>query len=523
MRSMLQRLLLAALLAPVDAEICLIFASMSGTTARIAEYIGYKTGLDPIPIHALEKAAFQACDHYIVGTPTLKAGNPEGKSGTDWDPWLLFELKRMASLEGKMVAVFATGDAVNYAHNFCDAAGELAQAFVKKGAKLVGQGVSQDDYRHANSLFLDEDEDKFIGLPLDEIHQQDMSGERIRNWLDMIRSDGMPLPEAPCDRRRSLQATAIASDEQSWYAQWQQKLSCWLGGLPMPTQQQLGACVGAFGLHLGGRFDAALGRGAGASAAQGGATAERGCDWLKEGAAQLNGLPSLPDTSDFKFTLPPIPRLLPAPTFQNLLVYEGGVQATQLAHNGEDHGDDDKKNHGQAVSHNGEDHGDDDKKNHGQAVSHNGEDHGDDDKKGHGQAVSHNGEDHGDDDKKGHGKAAEWSFTGVGNSVSSATSNAWLEAAAQQEEDRLLWEETFQQIEASMRKESTSTASAEAPSSVAVVAGSAAAGALAALGLALVYSVRRPRSSISPVAHATPQSSKAIVEGIPTSSNRMSS
>ena len=485
MRSMLQRLLLAALLAPVDAEICLIFASMSGTTARIAEYIGYKTGLDPIPIHALEKAAFQACDHYIVGTPTLKAGNPEGKSGTDWDPWLLFELKRMASLEGKMVAVFATGDAVNYAHNFCDAAGELAQAFVKKGAKLVGQGVSQDDYRHANSLFLDEDEDKFIGLPLDEIHQQDMSGERIRNWLDMIRSDGMPLPEAPCDRRRSLQATAIASDEQSWYAQWQQKLSCWLGGLPMPTQQQLGACVGAFGLHLGGRFDAALGRGAGASAAQGGATAERGCDWLKEGAAQLNGLPSLPDTSDFKFTLPPIPRLLPAPTFQNLLVYEGGVQATQLAHNGEDHGDDDKKNHG--------------------------------------QAVSHNGEDHGDDDKKGHGKAAEWSFTGVGNSVSSATSNAWLEAAAQQEEDRLLWEETFQQIEASMRKESTSTASAEAPSSVAVVAGSAAAGALAALGLALVYSVRRPRSSISPVAHATPQSSKAIVEGIPTSSNRMSS
>ena len=111
----------------------------------------------------------------------------------------------------------------------------------------------------------------------------------------------------------------------------------------------------------------------------------------------------------------------------------------------------------------------------------------------------------------------------MGNSVSSATSNAWLEAAAQQEEDRLLWEETFQQIEASMRKESTSTASAEAPSSVAVVAGSAAAGALAALGLALVYSVRRPRSSVSPVAHATPQSSKAIVEGIPASSNRMSS
>lgn len=107
-----------------------------------------------------------------------------------------------------------------------------------------------------------------------------------------------------CGRRR-LQATAITTEE-AWYSSWQSSLECWWGGLPVPTQQQFGACVGAFGLHLGGRFDRALGKTPAAAKA-----ADSSCNWVGTRAEELN-MPAFPDMGQIKFNLPPLPRLLPS-------------------------------------------------------------------------------------------------------------------------------------------------------------------------------------------------------------------
>ena len=80
----------------------------------------------------------------------------------------------------------------------------------------------------------------------------------------------------------------------------------------MPTQSQLGACMGALGLHLGSKLDTsmrALGiaRGATPSAP----AAEPNCDWIQENRHVLE-LPHFPSVDSIQFTVPPIPRLLPS-------------------------------------------------------------------------------------------------------------------------------------------------------------------------------------------------------------------
>ena len=77
-------------------------------------------------------------------------------------------------------------------------------------------------------------------------------------------------------------------------------------GLPMPTQGQLGACMGALGLHVGSKLDALMGtKRAGNQAGQ----PEQGCDWVEKSAPQLQ-LPQFPELPA-KFVVPPIPQLLP--------------------------------------------------------------------------------------------------------------------------------------------------------------------------------------------------------------------
>ena len=62
---------------------------------------------------------------------------------------------------------------------------------------------------------------------------------------------------------RGRQLEEAVSDESAlerWLQTWHGKFECFFAGLPLPSQAQLGSCLGALGLHLGSRLDAAIGR-----------------------------------------------------------------------------------------------------------------------------------------------------------------------------------------------------------------------------------------------------------------------
>ena len=116
----------------------------------------------------------------------------------------------------------------------------------------------------------------------------------------------------PAHRRRLAAATcelerACATHERTddWLATWRASLDDWWGGLPLLHQQTVGNCLGALGLHLGSRFDAAhnawrtlLGKPPlppKAPLTQ----PEPGCEWLKETLKETRGEYALPEFPPF--------------------------------------------------------------------------------------------------------------------------------------------------------------------------------------------------------------------------------
>lgn len=106
----------------------------------------------------------------------------------------------------------------------------------------------------------------------------------------------------------------------AWHDEWQRRFECWWLGLPVSGQRQYGACLGALGLHLGGRLDRAwhatqalMGSPQPFHGAHGavGSVAEPGCEWVEErNYFELPEFPEFP-TMHPDFRLPAIPSLVP--------------------------------------------------------------------------------------------------------------------------------------------------------------------------------------------------------------------
>jgi flavodoxin long chain len=116
----------------------------------------------------------------------LSLGADTERSGTGWDE-LYYRSMSGLDLTGKKVAVFGLGDSVSYAENYADAAGELHDVFEKLGCKMFGY-VSTEGYLHEDSKSIRGD--KFCGLLLDMVNQEELTEERVEKWVVQLESEG---------------------------------------------------------------------------------------------------------------------------------------------------------------------------------------------------------------------------------------------------------------------------------------------------------------------------------------------
>ena len=91
------------------------------------------------------------------------------------------------NIEGKKVAVFGLGDSVSYSENYADASGELHDVFESLGCKMFGH-TSTDGYLHEESKAIRGD--RFCGLLLDAVNQEELTEERVKNWVAALVSEG---------------------------------------------------------------------------------------------------------------------------------------------------------------------------------------------------------------------------------------------------------------------------------------------------------------------------------------------
>lgn len=154
-----------------------VYGSSTGTCEAIAEKIGARLGAEVLNVQDLTADIVAANENLILGTSTWGAGELQD----DWYDGL--RVLQSADLKGKVVALFGCGDCESYGDTFVGGIGELYDGIKDSGARFVGS-VSTDGYTFDDSAAVVDG--KFVGLPLDDVNEDNMTDGRIDAWIAQI-------------------------------------------------------------------------------------------------------------------------------------------------------------------------------------------------------------------------------------------------------------------------------------------------------------------------------------------------
>lgn len=155
-----------------------VYGSSTGTCQAIAEKIAEQLGAEAIDVQKLDADAVKENTNLILGTSTWGAGEMQD----DWYDGI--KVLQGADLSGKTIALFGCGDSESYSDTFVGGMGELYNGIKDSGATFVGF-VAPDEYNFGDSDAVVDGE--FVGLPLDDVNEDDKTDERIANWISSIK------------------------------------------------------------------------------------------------------------------------------------------------------------------------------------------------------------------------------------------------------------------------------------------------------------------------------------------------
>ncbi len=154
-----------------------VYGSSTGTCEAIAEKIAQKLGCDALNVQDFSADTIAENQNLILGTSTWGAGELQD----DWYDGI--NVLKSADLSGKTIAFFGCGDCESYSDTFVGGIGELYDAVKASGAKFIG-AVPTDGYTFDDSAAVVDG--KFIGLPLDDVNEDDKTDGRIDAWVAQI-------------------------------------------------------------------------------------------------------------------------------------------------------------------------------------------------------------------------------------------------------------------------------------------------------------------------------------------------
>lgn len=166
----------------------IFFGPLNGSVNRVADKLKNLIGEDKvvmIPVNSASVADIEKYDKIIFGISTV--GKDTWKStysNVDWAEFLP-EISK-TTYEGKKIAIFGLGDHITYAATFVDHIAVLARELIDNGAILSGQ-VDADEYEFDESESVVDG--KFLGLPVDEDFEPELTDERLEKWVKQISTD----------------------------------------------------------------------------------------------------------------------------------------------------------------------------------------------------------------------------------------------------------------------------------------------------------------------------------------------
>ncbi len=164
-------------------KVGIIYGSSTGTCETIANAIAQKLGVDSADVMNAGEVTVERVNPYevlLLGTSTWG----DGEVQDDWYDGL--KVLKSADLKGKTIALFGCGDSESYCDTFCDGIGVLYEDLKDSGCTMVGK-VPTDGYNFSSSISVVDG--MFVGLPLDDINEDNKTEARVDAWLEEIKAD----------------------------------------------------------------------------------------------------------------------------------------------------------------------------------------------------------------------------------------------------------------------------------------------------------------------------------------------
>lgn len=162
-------------------RIAIVYGSTTRYTERVADKIAAQPGFETAELIDIEEGSVSELldfDFIIFGIPTWDYGEVQASWQNVWD-----DIDR-ADFTHKLCAFFGLGDQMGYSEWFVDAMGLLHDKVVRQGGMAIGDWPTEG--YHCNTR-LSIAGNRFVGLPVDEVNQAELTDERIKIWCGQLR------------------------------------------------------------------------------------------------------------------------------------------------------------------------------------------------------------------------------------------------------------------------------------------------------------------------------------------------
>ena len=167
----------------------LFYSPVGGNVNYVTNKLGEMIGndkVDIIPVKEVEKGDLSKYDQVILLGSTV--GADHWSNETIVDEWPEFFTKIMEiSFEKKKVAIVGLGNSVLYPSHFVDGMAVLYERLTKQNAKVLGK-VEKKGYDFTDSEAVNDD-GLLCGLPIDEDNEEELTAERLENWIALLKPD----------------------------------------------------------------------------------------------------------------------------------------------------------------------------------------------------------------------------------------------------------------------------------------------------------------------------------------------
>ena len=162
-------------------KIGLFYGTTGGRTTGVVDEFDFNLR-DDVEIfdvaNGIEK--IKEFENLILVTPSYGFGELEAH----WEA-VIEDFKKI-DLNGKTLALVGLGSQTTFGESFVGALEVLYKIIIKNGGKVIGL-TSTDGYHFEECEAIVEG--KFMGLVLDEENQDDMTPDRIYEWLEVIKPE----------------------------------------------------------------------------------------------------------------------------------------------------------------------------------------------------------------------------------------------------------------------------------------------------------------------------------------------